>query len=78
VHRPIGNLLRGPADIEQPQVGGLAVRSGLRHNRALSVRRNPRRTPDARFTGISRVNIPLEWTTAEPITVVTNWTEKLK
>ena len=24
------------------------------------------------------VNIPLEWTSAAPITVVTNWTEKLK
>jgi hypothetical protein len=25
-----------------------------------------------------RVNIPLEWTSALPIAVVTNWTEKLK
>ena len=24
------------------------------------------------------VNLPLEWTSAAPITVVTNWTEKLK
>jgi hypothetical protein len=24
------------------------------------------------------LNIPLEWTSAAPITVVTNWTEKLK
>jgi hypothetical protein len=24
------------------------------------------------------VNVPLEWTSAAPITVVTNWTEKLK
>ena len=32
-------------------------------------------TPDGqRFL----VNIPLEWTSALPITVVTNWTEKLK
>lgn len=32
-------------------------------------------TPDGqRFL----VNIPLEWTSAVPITVVTNWTEKLK
>jgi Tol biopolymer transport system component len=32
-------------------------------------------TPDGqRFS----VNIPLEWTSAAPITVVTNWTEKLK
>ena len=32
-------------------------------------------TPDGqRFL----VNLPLEWTSAVPITVVTNWTEKLK
>jgi hypothetical protein len=32
-------------------------------------------TPDGqRFL----VNVPLEWTSAVPITVVTNWTEKLK
>ena len=32
-------------------------------------------TPDGqRFL----VNIPLEWTSAAPITVLTNWTEKLK
>ena len=24
------------------------------------------------------LNIPLEWTSAAPITVITNWTEKLK
>jgi hypothetical protein len=24
------------------------------------------------------VNLPLEWSSAAPITVVTNWTEKLK
>jgi hypothetical protein len=24
------------------------------------------------------LNVPLEWTSANPITVVTNWTEKLK
>ena len=24
------------------------------------------------------VNVPLEWTGAAPITVLTNWTEKLK
>src|ERR1035441_10605913 len=32
-------------------------------------------TPDGQ---LFLVNIPLEWTSALPITVVTNWTEKLK